>query len=172
MRLPLQLHPQSRCSAVIRIEVDIARHAALLLSFHVTGNIGDLRLPPIAVAERADELWRHSCFEAFIRPVPGEAYYEVNVAPSSQWAAYRFDAYRNGMRTATGIAAPRIEVTSAPERYTLHAALELGGPTGVPWRLGLAAIIEEADGRLSYWALAHPAGKPDFHRADCFTCEI
>jgi len=42
----------------------------------------------------------------------------------------------------------------------------------VPWRLSLSAVIEQADGRLSYWALAHPPGKPDFHRADCFTCEI
>jgi len=33
-------------------------------------------------------------------------------------------------------------------------------------------VIEETSGRLSYWALAHPSGKPDFHHADCFACEI
>lgn len=174
MRRALKLHPHSRCPVVTDIEVEIARpHAgALLLSYHVTGDIGELRIPPIVAAARADELWRHTCFEAFICPAPGEAYYEFNFAPSTQWAAYRFDGYRRGMRVAAEIGAPRIEVRSAPERCTLQAALELCPLPDVACRLGLAAVIEEASGRLSYWALAHPAGKPDFHRADCFACEI
>lgn len=174
MRQALKLHPGSLCSAVTRIEVEVARRAGalLLLSYHVAGNVGDLRLPPIARTGRADQLWRHTCFEAFVRPVPGAAYFEFNFAPSTQWAGYRFDGYRSGMGVATGIGVPRIEVASAPERYSLHVALKLGLPTDALCRLGLAAVIEEAGGRLSYWALAHPAGKPDFHRADCFTCEI
>jgi hypothetical protein len=36
-------------------------------------------------------------------------------------------------------------------------------------RLGLAAVIEDETSRLSYWALSHPAEKPDFHHADSFT---
>jgi len=32
------------------------------------------------------------------------------------------------------------------------------------WSLGLSAVIESADGRLSYWALRHPAPRPDFHQ--------
>jgi hypothetical protein len=35
-------------------------------------------------------------------------------------------------------------------------------------RLGLSAVIESCNGSLSYWALRHPAGKPDFHHADAF----
>jgi hypothetical protein len=170
----LKLHPDSRCAAVTGIEVDIERprSGALLLSYQVTGNIGELRIAPVAAAARADELWRHTCFEAFVRPTSAEAYYEFNFAPSTQWASYRFDGYRSGMRVASDIAPPRIEVKSAPDRYTLQASLELGPPTNAKCRLGIAAVIEEVSGRLSYWALAHPDGKPDFHRADCFTCEI
>jgi hypothetical protein len=33
-------------------------------------------------------------------------------------------------------------------------------------------VIEETNGRLSYWALAHPPGKPDFHHSDCFALEL
>ena len=33
-------------------------------------------------------------------------------------------------------------------------------------RIGLSAVIETTDGALSYWALAHPAEKPDFHHPD------
>jgi hypothetical protein len=40
------------------------------------------------------------------------------------------------------------------------------------WRLGLSAIIEEASGQRSYWALAHPPGKPDFHHPDSFALEV
>ena len=40
------------------------------------------------------------------------------------------------------------------------------------WRLGLAAVIEEANGRISYWALAHPPGRADFHQTDGFALEL
>lgn len=174
MRQGLKLHPDSRCSAVTRIDVDVTRpHAgALLLSYEVTGNIANLRLSPVMPAARADQLWRHTCFEAFIYAGDGEAYYEFNFAPSTAWAAYRFDGYRSGMRIADEIGAPRIEVKSEPDRYILRASLELGSSADAECRLGLAAVIEEVSGQLSYWALAHPPGKPDFHRVDCFTCEI
>src|SRR3546814_3736372 len=33
-------------------------------------------------------------------------------------------------------------------------------------KLALSAVIEELDGTKSYWALAHPPGKPDFHHPD------
>jgi hypothetical protein len=171
LRRALRLHPDSRCAAVTRIEVQIARPSsgALLLSYVVTGTIGDLRLPPPAAPERADELWRHTCFEAFLRASPGEAYYEFNFAPSTQWAAYRFDSYRAGMRIAAEIEAPRIEVQSGAARYALQASLELDLAS---CRLGLAAVIEEANGNKSYWALTHPPGKPDFHHSDCFALDF
>jgi hypothetical protein len=187
MRQALKPHPDSLTSIVTRIDVGIARPRAgrLLLSYVVAGKVSHLRLPPVTAAARADELWQHTCFEAFFRPLPGEAYYEFNFAPSTQWAAYRFDGYRSGMRLATETGAPAIEVRSEPGRYTLRALLELdrvlrpatgparsgtnGGPAG---RLGLSAMIEEASGRKSYWALAHPPGKPDFHHADCFAHEF
>lgn len=175
MRQSLRLHPDSHPLAATRIEVDVARPRAgsLVLSYVVTGKISDLRLPPAMAAARADELWRHTCFEAFVRPSPGDAYYEFNFAPSTQWAAYRFDRYRSGMRVATDIGVPRIHVQAAPERYTLRAALDLSRiPRDAPWHLGLAAVIEETSGRQSYWALAHPQGQPDFHHSDCFALEV
>ncbi len=175
MRQSLRLHPDSHGLAASRIDVDVARSRAgsLLLSYAVTGKIGDLRLPLVTAAARTDELWRHTCFEAFVRPAPGEAYYEFNFAPSKQWAAYRFDGYRSGMRVATEIGAPRIDVQATPKRYALQAALDLSRlPRDATWRLGLAAVIEETGGRKSYWALAHPPGQPDFHHSDCFACEI
>jgi hypothetical protein len=173
MRQTLRLHPDSLCAAATRIEVDIARPrpGSLVLSYVVSGRISDLRWPPVVAPARADELWRHTCFEAFIRPSTGSDYYEFNLSPSTQWAAYQFSGYRSGMRIAIEIAAPRIEVRSNAESYTLQAALELDG-LSLPWRIGLSAVLEETNGRKSYWALAHPPGKADFHHADCFALEL
>ena len=178
MRQALRLHPDSLCSAVTHIEVDVARpHAgSLLLSYFVSGKIGDLRMPPAVTAVRDDELWRHTCFEAFVGSPASAAYCEFNFAPSTQWAAYRFSSYRSGMQVATELSAPRIDVQSSPACCSLQASLALDWLSDLPgdarWRLGLSAVIEETSGRKSYWALAHPPGKADFHHSDCFAHEL
>jgi len=169
MRRTLNLHPDSRCDAVTLIEVDVERPGpyALELRYRLTGAMNGVRLPPSAAPDRADELWRHTCLEAFVRAPDDEGYYEFNFAPSTQWAAYRFSSYRDGMRVVDNIAAPRIETQAADDGLTLQVSLSLEPLPGErPWRLGLSAVIEEASGRKSYWALAHPPGAADFHHAD------
>ena len=178
MRQLLRLHPDSHGFAAAHIEVEVARPRAdsLVLSYVVTGKIGDVCVPPIMAPARSDGLWRHTCFEAFVRASSSAEYYEFNFAPSTQWAAYRFSSYRSGVCVAVEIGAPPIEVRSSPGCYTLQASLELDRlsalPRNVLWRLGLSALIEDTNGGTSYWALAHPPGKPDFHHADCFTHEF
>jgi hypothetical protein len=178
MHRSLRRHPDSHCAAVTGIDVEVARSGAnrLVLSYTATGKIGDLRLPQLTTPVRADELWRHTCFEAFVRGTRGEAYCEFNFAPSTQWAAYEFSSYRTGMRVATEVAAPRIEARSSGERYTLQVSLDLDRlpdlPSDAVWRAGLSAVIEETNGNLSYWALAHPPGRADFHHSDCFALEL
>jgi hypothetical protein len=178
MRQSLRRHSDSRCFAAAHIEVEVVRpHAdSLALSYLVTGKMSDINMPPVRAAERSDELWRHTCFEAFVRASSGAEYYEFNFAPSTQWAAYQFSSYRSGMSVADEISAPSIEVQSSPDRYTLQVSLELDRLSSLPrnafWRLGLSALIEDTSGRKSYWALVHPPGKPDFHHADCFAHEF
>jgi len=178
MRQALKLHPDSVCLATTHIAVDVVRPRAgsLVLYYFVTGKINDLRIPPVVPAAHGAELWRHTCFEAFIRGSQDEGYYEFNFAPSTQWGAYRFSSYRSGMRVATEISAPRIEVQSDAGLYTLQASLDLDRASSLRrdavWRLGLSAVLEETSGRKSYWALAHPPGKPDFHHSVCFAHEI
>src|ERR1700683_438085 len=92
MRYSLKCHPDSPCAAATHINLDVARPRAssLLLSYTVAGKIGDLLMPAVTAPARIDELWRHTCFEAFIRATPDGSYFEFNFAPSTQWAAYRF----------------------------------------------------------------------------------
>ena len=169
----LKLHPDSVCDAVVRIDASLAREAGyLVLRAIVHGTIDALRLPSVVAAERADELWQHTCCEVFIRP-PGDVYYEFNLAPSTRWAAYRFDAYRLGMANATVIA-PVITVAADAAQFELHARIDCTqlSLSGKGCRAGLSVVIEETTGRKSYWALAHAPGKPDFHHAAGFVIEL
>jgi hypothetical protein len=178
MRQQLRLHPDSHSVAVASIDVEIARPRAgiLELSYIVTGQISSIRMPSATANTRTDGLWRHTCFEAFIRAVPDAEYYELNFSPSGQWAAYQFSGYRSGMRVANEITEVPIKMRSSPDGYALEASLGLDQFRDLPrdrsWRLGLSAVIEDATGRVSYWALAHPPGKPDFHHADSFASEF
>lgn len=170
MRLSLKPHPDFQSAAVGSIEVEVAHTEVLTLRYVVTGRVDQILLPaPIAPA-CTDELWKHTCFEAFVRPTPGEAYLELNFSPSTQWAAYRFTGYRRDMQLAADIAPPRIETTASPDRYELRASapmLKVG-----TCRLGISAIIEEVGGGKSYWALAHSPGRPDFHHDDSFAYDL
>ncbi len=178
MRQQLKLHPDSHSVAVVSIDVEIARPRAgsLELSYIVTGQLSSIRMPSAAANARSDGLWRHTCFEAFVRASTDTGYYELNFSPSGQWAAYQFSNYRDGMRLADGIGPLLIETQSILETYTLRASLELDRFPPLPrdglWRLGLSAVIEGTDGEISYWALVHPPGKPDFHHADGFAYEF
>ncbi len=178
MRFTLAPHPDTPSTAVAEIVVEVARPDAgqLELRYVVSGKLANLRLPPAAAPVRGDGLWRHTCFEAFLRTVPSGAYYELNFAPSLQWAAYRFSGYRSGMSIVEEMDTPWLDVRSSSERFELRVGLNLRPapdlPRDAPWQCGLSAVIEETNGRLSYWALAHPTGKPDFHHSDCFALEL
>jgi hypothetical protein len=120
---------------------------------------------------RADELWKSTCFEAFLRRENEQRYHEWNFAPSGQWAAYDFTGYRDGMAHSEVGAAPYIRLEDNLTWCTLGATI--AADAGTEWRLGLSAVLEEKDGTKSYWALAHPPGdKPDFHHPDCFAAKL
>jgi hypothetical protein len=174
MRRALSPHPDFPAAAVTSIAVEAVRPmSSLELHFVVAGRIAELSLPPAETYARADALWEHTCFEAFVRPGPGEAYYELNFAPSTQWQAYWLSGYRSGMTVATEIGQPLIETRSSNDTFELWATLDLAPlPSDTLWQIGLSAVIEETNGRKSWWALAHPPGAPDFHHRDCFSLEL
>ena len=76
-------------------------------------------IPQVVDPARADELWRTTCFEAFLRPAGGNAYQEWNFAPSGEWAAYDFSGYRDGMAPAEVAAPPYIRMEDNLTWWTL-----------------------------------------------------
>src|SRR5262249_58246388 len=103
-------HPTTPCDAVRGIRVDIRTTApkTLALRYLLEGDIARLLVPAESAPQRADKLWQHTCFEAFVGTMGTADYCEFNFSPSTQWAAYRFTAYREGMAALDAIEAPRL----------------------------------------------------------------
>jgi hypothetical protein len=177
VRLLLTPHPLSRNWAVDQIEVQIERSRSdhLTLSFNLTGNIRGIVMPHSSKPIRSKELWRNTCFEAFLRGLKVSQYYEFNFSPSTEWSAYKFDDYRTKMRKALEFHDMQIDCWSGENCYTLRAGLSVGAVAdlaGAIWKIGLSAVVEEHSGFRSYWSLVHPIDKPDFHHPASFAHEL
>lgn len=142
------------------------------ITYRIPGDTTGLVFPPKRKTKFRNNLWEHTCFEAFIRPQGGTEYIELNLSPSTEWAAYRFDDYRKGMRAVPG-GPHKVVSTLWDNRFELSVGVIMPSHwKDLRWRLNLSAILEGRNGTMSYWALAHPPGKPDFHDDTCFTLEL
>jgi len=171
--IDLKRHPLTRPETVRAIQVLVRRSAGaeLRMTFRLDGDVPRIRVPSPGVPRFAARLWQHTCFEAFIAVEGQPTYHEFNFAPSGEWAIYAFSGYRNGGPLVSETMKPHIALRSSGGRLELDSVVRLDGLSVMhkraSLRIGLAAIIEASDG-LSYWALRHPADKPDFHDAEGF----
>src|SRR6185503_6002309 len=101
----LTSHPSTRCELVRSLSGHVARTPAGLLSleFLLEGDLERLRIPGRGAGVRRDELWKHTCFEAFIALDRAGGYFEINLSPSFDWAVYRFSGYRAGMASSEAL---------------------------------------------------------------------
>ena len=164
----LERHPDSPSAALRGIEAAVRRGPGgeLKVSYVLQGEIDRLRLPPPRAPREAGQLWQHTCCELFVARDGTPGYREFNFSPSGEWAAYAFARYRDG--APLSIPDPRIAVKRGEGRLELTATIQVNPPC----RIGLSAVVEEQNGDLSYWALRHPPGKPDFHHADAFALSV
>jgi hypothetical protein len=174
----LMRHPESRSMAVRNVGARVCREARgmLAITYSIEGDIERLRVSPPRPPRIAHELWQHTCCECFValNGLPG--YHEFNFAPSGEWAIFAFAKYREGGPLADETLNPRIAVRSSAEKLELDASIPLerlsAMPTHASLALALSAVVEDDHGALSWWALKHPPGTPDFHHPDAFALEI
>ena len=138
------------------------------MRYRIEGELARLRIPPPRPRRFAERLWQHSCCELFVARNGMSAYHEFNFSPSGEWAAYAFTDYRRGGPLAGQD--PGIVVSAAARELELAASVDAGIQGHL--LIGLCAVIEDARGGLSYWALRHAPGKPDFHHRDSFALEL
>ena len=175
----LRCHTTTSCNEVSSIYAHIRRaDAELEIGFRLEGNLSRIRLSAPAEAGDQVELWRHTCFEAFVAIEGQIAYQEFNFAPSREWRVYRFRAYRDHAcaPSLNGVRSPIVDVRAKGSRLELDVRIGLRSlsehHSASPLRLGVSAIIEPCNGPLSYWALRHPAARPDFHHPDAFALRL
>jgi hypothetical protein len=133
--------------------------------FEVAGDLGALVVPGLDEPARADNLWRHTCFEVFLARRGAPGYLEFNFAPSRRWAAYAFVDYRVPA-PPPAVAAPTLRAQTTAASLSLTAIVGAGAwpePDGGALEIGLTAVLEATDGTLGYFALRHPTERPDFH---------
>jgi hypothetical protein len=174
----LTAHPSTPNDFVRSLGVQLRAEEPGILVFQylLDADMSRVRVPPSGAGRREDALWKHTCFEAFVAPADGPGYHEFNFSPSFDWAIYRFSAYREGMSPAEIGRAPEISVRRGDNGLELQSAVRLGHLADLRdarrLRIALAAVIEDKNGRLSYWGLRHPPGKPDFHHPNGFVLEV
>ncbi|MGH8544980.1 MAG: DOMON-like domain-containing protein [Gammaproteobacteria bacterium] len=174
----LHCHPDTPCAVVENIKSALCRERGrvLAVTYTLNGVVDQLRIPPNRSVRRLDDLWQHTCFEIFIGAKNDAEYYEFNFSPSGEWAAYEFRDYRDGGPFNGDGIEPKIAVNRDAGTLELSAIIRLDRLPGIRpdvcLGLGLSAVIEDLNGSLSYWALKHPSGKPDFHHSDNFTLQI
>jgi hypothetical protein len=170
-------HPATPAPVVRSVEARISAKpdGSIDITYCLRGDIIRLRVPEELAPERIDQLWEHTCFEAFIRVRGETGYREFNFSPSGQWAAYAFKDYRKPEEVLPEIDTPRIVARRTAGRLEIDVTLPPlalpPNPGKTPWQIGLSAVVEEADtvdGSHSYWALRHPCERPNFHHCDAF----
>ncbi len=166
-------HPSTSAVAVDSIEVmyEIQPPGKLWLRYYVECKLDCLILPGPDDGKREDGLWETTCFELFLRDSASDGYLEYNFSPSSNWAAYHFHGYREGM-TDWPVAPPEIYCDASDTSFAVEATIALPDILNANVDAALSAVIHEAGDVKSYWALHHPAGKPDFHHPDCFRLRL
>lgn len=174
----LVCHPNTPSHAITAISVHATRTAEGRLALHycLSGQMQKVLVPPPGPARVGWKLWRHTCCELFVREKGAAGYHELNFSPSGEWAGYVFSRYREGTPLVDESLNPQIAIQSTPGRLDLYALADLPrlseGYRRTPLAVGLATVVEEEGGAISYWALRHAPGKPDFHHADAFALEL
>lgn len=170
----LQCHPQCpvarRPATAVDAIVGFQPDGGLRMSYRCKSLPEAIRIPERKAAVAMDELWRATCCELFVGAGNGLAYREFNFSPSGEWAVYGFLAYRQRDDFCYSYgAAPDITFVPSHDGWTLTATIpstlldHVFDSTATSVDISVTAVLEAADGALSYWALTHPREIPDFH---------
>ena len=121
--------------------------------------------PSTGLGSRRDQLWEHTCFEAFLALPGQQAYWELNVSPSGDWNLYRFSGYRQGGDPEPKAVAPSVSLQGMARGLRCTIELDPSGfwPSSRVPEVALTTVVEQRDGSLSYWALSHSGEQADFH---------
>lgn len=114
---------------------------------------------------RADELWKHTCFEAFWAEPGKPDYWEFNVAANGIWNIYYFNSYRSPSppQESYDFELIKFEFSSTKLSALLNCNVAI-----TSLEAALTSIIKTNLNQTLYFATCHSGTKPDFHIRESF----
>ncbi|MEL6940604.1 MAG: DOMON-like domain-containing protein [Cyanobacteria bacterium J06598_1] len=151
----------------------------LSISYLMSGDVGAVALPPSNTThERQDRLWEKTCFEFFLtagaKKTDSDPYWEFNFSPTGAWNVFALESYRQGLSEATAFTSVPFSVSQSSEGLRLEVSVDLSRLqlSDPQWLLGVSAVCVLAGGEETFWAIAHPTPKADFHSPGSFTLQL
>lgn len=144
------------------------------ISYQLSGDLSDIELEPLSDSTgRADDLWQKTCFELFVKTQNSPRYWEYNISPAGQWAAYGFSQYRDNRYNEESVS--QIPVTShvRDNLFILECSIPLPATLhNQSLETGISTVIRTKTDELYYYALKHCSDRPDFHDKNSFILTI
>ncbi len=137
-----------------------ATDAMLQCELFIRGNLTSLNIPKNKKPEMKEGLWDSTCFEIFLKSPGSPQYVEWNFSPSGDWWFTQFARYRIRSLYPASLSPHSVTWEHSYDLLKCIISIPLLEREG---KLGLACILATTDHEKSYWALEHPASKPDFH---------
>ena len=161
----------------LALEIDGRGHLennSLHVIFTLTGPIDIISFDTVQTSpRRTDNLWQRTCFEVFIQSENSSKYWEYNLSPASNWAAYGFERYRQGKFDELSITRIPISTHFEGQSFKLESTIPL--PETISERnlkIGLSCVVQDKNGVIYYYALKHTKPQADFHDEGSFIINL
>ena len=139
------------------------------ISFVVKGELDAYIFLQKLKLQRANELWKATCFELFLANSQKEEYYEINFSSSLAWNFYYLKNYRAEVQELKLLHEPKIEVYYHADELHIDFELETEILATENFDLyNVASICLTKDKLRTFWSVKHKKDVPDFHNRDNF----
>jgi hypothetical protein len=147
------------------VKASFQRHKnTITLYFELIGTVNEYHFKNPSKQQRADNLWKNTCFELFIANTHNNAYWEINISPSTQWNIYHFSDYKEGMKKEKNITQPIIKTTQKNNYYSLSFTSTFTQDVlNQELQINLAVILLDLDGVRHFYSIFKNSGNVDFH---------
>lgn len=163
----------------IRIQANIEWvQKSILLSFEIY-DPSNIILNPLSEElkpSRRNELWKHTCFEAFLKLPQTTHYFEINQNQSKDWNVYEFSEYRTGMQESKHLMLMQLSTQKSEPQHKTKIISEyqwsqnfLSQNNFETLQVGLCAVIESVHQTIDYYGITHSnKDQPDFHHFNSY----
>lgn len=164
-----QVSMVSICGSATRAE------NTLSITYLLSGELDKVMIPPPNQAsKRRNHLWKKTCFEFFLRSAQPNSsqYWEFNLSPAGDWNVFSLTGYRQGLQEERAIATLPFKTELSSDKLSLSISVDIAALVGsqdILLGISTVLILEQTE---SFWAIAHPTQKADFHHPDSFALRL